>query len=286
MSLGTQIKLTVLSLVAASTVYGQKPPADAKPEEVEKEYLALVTQLKDKDVKVRLKAAVDLGGKGEAAASTATALCDAILDTSPRVGEAALVALEKVRADLYKQVSVVILDKDRGRQFQAVAELGALADKALPAKKLLLSRLKAETVTLKCIDDFGRPIGGVSTRRQDSAVLVLMSALEQIDPDNADAHKVRKLLAGVGNNISESRLDAIDALIRWAGEDEVRRKEILPLIGQTLTDNELLIAGINRLAAYGKLSKQYLPTLKKLKLAGAEVVRDAALRAVDAIDDK
>ena len=31
MSLGTQIKLTVLALVAASVVYGQKPPADAKP---------------------------------------------------------------------------------------------------------------------------------------------------------------------------------------------------------------------------------------------------------------
>ena len=290
MSLGTQIKLTVLALVAASAVYGQKPPADAKPEEVEKEYLPLVKQLKDKDAKVRLKAAVEIGEKGEAAASTATVLCDAIMDTSPRVGEAALVSLEKVRPDLYQHLSPMILDKERLKQFQAIAGLGLLGEKAVPTKKLLLPRLRAEAVTLHPIfgDRFsgGAQVGGVTTARHDSAVLVIMSAIEQMDPDNADVHKIRKSLAGVGNQVDSSRLEAIDALIRWASDDEKRRKEVLPINGAAMQDQQLLIPAINRLGAYEGLSKGYLPTLKKLKLASDEATRVAAAKAVDAIDGK
>jgi len=289
-----QIRLAIPLLLALTTTiaFAQKP-ADTKPEEVDKEYLPLVKQLKERDAKVRAKAATELGEKGEAAASTATALCDAIMDTSPRVTQAALVALEKVRPDLYKYLSVIVLDKSRTRRFEAIAELGGIAEKATPTKKILLAQLRAESVTLKPIWDLYSSdtprvgqISGINIQRSDSAILVLLSVVEQIDADNADAHKVRKTLAGVGNKLPESRLEAIDALMRWAGEDEMRRKEVLPIIGSTLNDNSLLLAGIPRLASYGKLSKGYLPTLKKLKLAAAEVVREAATRAVDAIEEK
>lgn len=246
---------------------------------VDKEYLPFVKLLKDKDAKVRLKATVDLGEKGGAAASTATALCDAIMDTSPRVGEAALVALEKVRPDLYAHVSRMILDKDRPKQFQAIAGLGLLGEKALPTKNLLLARLRMETVKMM-------PIVPYSAERHDAAVVALLSSIRQIDDENTECHKVEKVLASVTNKDPQSRLDAIDRLIQWAGDAEVRRKEILPLIGNLLSDNALLVAGIDRLASYGNLSKGYLPTLKKLKLAPAEVVRIAANKAVDAIEGK
>ena len=201
------------------------------------------------------------------------------MDNSPRVGEAALVSLEKVRPDLYAHVSRMILDKDRSKQFQAIAGLGLLGEKALPTKNLLLARLRMETVKMM-------PIVQYSAERNDAAVVVLLASIRQIDEENIDCHKVEKVLASTTNKDPQSRLDAIDRLIRWAGDDDARKKEVLPLIGNTLSDNGLLIAGINRLAAYGKLSKVYLPTLKKLKLAAAEAVRDAATKAVDAIDDK
>lgn len=280
----------VLFVLTSALAFGQKPPADPKPEEaVDKEYLPLVKQLKDKDAKVRLKAAVEISEKGEAAASTATALCDAIMDISPRVAEAALVSMEKIRPDLYRHLSPMILDKDRYKQFQAIAGLGLLGEKAMPAKKLLLNRLRTETVTLQSIGDrFGTStqVGGVDPRRHDSAVLVIMSAIEQMDPDNADVHKVRKSLASAGNKVDASRLEAIDSLIRWAGDDEKRRKEVLPIIGAAMQDQQLLIPAINRLGAYEGLSKAYLPTLKKLKLASDEATRVAATKAVDAIEGK
>ena len=274
-----------LTLPSAS---GQKPPAksgaESSPEEVvDKEYQPLVSQLKSKDVKVRLKAATELGGKGEAAASAATAVCNAILDASPKVSEAALVALEKIRPDLYQPVSQMILDSNRTKQFEAIAALGRKAEKAAPAKNVLLNRLRVETAIMKPIDqdEFLQ-----RKQRKDSAVVALLLALQSIAPDAPECLKVWKLLAGAGNADGVSRVNAMDALISWAGEDDSRRKEILPYVASGLNLETLAVQSINRLAAYETLSKAYLPTLKKLKLSPNEAVRAAATRAVDAIENK
>lgn len=256
---------------------GEKAKGEGKPAEVvDKEFEPLVKLLKDKDAKVRTKAAEDIGTKGEAASSTATALCDALLDKSPKVAQAALISLEKVRPELYKHVSTVVLDSSRVKQFEAIGAIGAMADKALPAKNLLLAKLRVEVVR-------DAPIRDAERTTFASAVDVLLDSLKQIDADEPEVVKLLRAMAAAPNQEAR-RLNSIDRLVAWAGEDEERRKAVLPLIGAGLQSKGLLVPCVERLGKYGELSKGYLPAVKKLKLSSDQAVREAATTAVDAIE--
>lgn len=283
--------LAVVMLLAVGVtpkLMAQKPPAKAaekKPAEVAKEYEPQVKQLKDKDAKLRAKAAEELGTKGETAASTATALCDAIMDKSPKVAQAALVALETVRPDLYKPISKMVLDSSPINQFQAIADLGVMEEKALPAKNLLLARMRVEAVAKReRVADIGGP--GISVLARTPPLDVVLDSLAQIDFNEPEVVKTLKALAGPANTEAVRRLNSIDRLMLWATDDEKRQKEILPLIGAGIQNNNMVIPCVEKLATYGGLSKDYLPALKKLKLSNSAAVRDAASKAVEVIEGK
>jgi HEAT repeat protein len=77
---------------------------------------ALLAQLRSKDAGVRIRAVQALGEKGDDAKPAVRALCSATLDTSAKVKQAALEALEKVRPDLYKPLVVVLREGNRSER--------------------------------------------------------------------------------------------------------------------------------------------------------------------------
>jgi HEAT repeat protein len=234
----------------------------------------LAKDLRHKDVKVRLKAVKSLAEKGEDAAPVAGPLCDALMDRSPQVAVAALEALEKVRPDLYKHVSTLVLDKDPKKQLKAIRELGLMGEKANPVFNLLLARLRTVLATR-----FNFNVGLSDVER------AYFTAIRQIKPDDVETIKLFKVMAGVTNRDSYARLEAIRFLNDWAGDDAARRKELLPLLKAGLDDPVCQEECIKISGSYGSLAKDFAPLLRKLKLSSVETIRNAASEALDKIDN-
>jgi hypothetical protein len=247
----------------------------------ESELEKLAKDLRHKDVKVRLKAVKSLAEKGEDADPVAGPLCDALMDRSPQVAVAALEALEKVRPDLYKHVSTLVLDKDPYKQLEAIRELGLMGEKANPVTNLLLARLR--TVLATRFKDGLSAVGlsgGLSPVER-----AYFTAIRQIKPDDVETIKLFKVMAGVTNRDSYARLEAIRFLNDWAGDDAARRKELLPLLKAGLDDPVCQVECIKISGSYGSLAKDFAPLLRKLKLSSVETIRKAASEALDKIDN-
>ena len=109
------------------------------------ELAPLIKDLKSKDYKVRLKALDTLEKKGEDAKDAAKPICEAIIqDQNPKVALAALTTLEKVQPDLYKHVSVLLLDQAGYHRRQALGELAKMGEKAAPSIPILLAKYRVE----------------------------------------------------------------------------------------------------------------------------------------------
>lgn len=254
----------LLLLGCLSTVQAEdKPKIDP---EIEK----LIKLLRDNDVKVKLKALKLLQDKGEGAADAATAIGNALLDRSPQVAKAALETLEKVRPDLYEHVSVLVLDSRELNQLKAIRELGLLGERALPTTNLLLARLRSE----------------LAKNYYSNFAKAYFAALRQIKPDSEEIIKLYKAIAGPTSRQSEARLEAIEFLVEWAGEDTARRKQLLPLLKSALEDRYCLIPCIKIIGDYADLTKDFVPILKKLKFSSDENVRKAASEALDKIENR
>ena len=234
----------------------------------------LIMRLRSKDIKTRVKAAETLGDMGENASPASEALCEAITDQSPQVATAALDAMQKVRPDLYNPLSTLILDKDKNKQAAAIVEFALMGEKAAPVLPVLRAKLK--TVLSK--DVFGQ--GGLS--RSSKACF---DALQQINPQDQETFKLLLFVASPQSKNSAAKLEAITLLCIIAGEDEACRKKILPVLKGGLDDRSCLIKCMEVLGEYGKLAKDALPQLKKLKLSSEETVRKAANVAVDRIEN-
>jgi len=245
----------------------------------ESELEKLAKDLRHKDVKVRLKAVKSLAEKGEDAAPVAGPLCDALMDRSPQVAVAALEALEKVRPDLYKHVSTLVLDKDPYKQLEAIRELGLMGEKANPVSNLLLARLRTVLATRFNFND------GLSAVGLSPVERAYFTAIRQIKPDDVETIKLFKVMAGVTNRDSYARLEAIRFLNDWAGDDAARRKELLPLLKAGLDDPVCQVECIKISGSYGSLAKDFAPLLRKLKLSSVETIRNAASEALDKIDN-
>jgi HEAT repeat protein len=252
----------------------------------------LIKELHSKEVKVKIKAAKSIGDRGPEAADAATALCDSLMDSSLQVGTMSLEALEKVRPDLYKHVSTLILDKDRLKQKQAIGELGLMGDKALPVTNILLARLRTELSSTNAYrprpvigaapvpaNPFGAPSGLTDFEH------AYLNALEQIKPSDGETIRIYKVLAGSTNKKSYVRRSALVYLNGWAGEDEPKRKEILSLLKAALPDPVCQVTCIEIVGSYGALAKDCIPLLKRLKLSNEEVVRNSASAAIDKIEN-
>jgi hypothetical protein len=239
----------------------------------DRELADLAKQLKAPDPKARLKAIEAIAAKGEAAAAVAGPLCDAVMDASPRVGTAALQAVEKVRPDLYKPLTAFVVDQDYNRRLAATKELGLMGDKAMPAVNLLTAGLRRE---------LAKGAGGGLTEMQQA----LFTSIRQIKPDDTATVAIYKAIASPTNRHSAARSQALDFLHEWAGDDQKRRREVLPLLKAGLSDATCQLGCIRHLGEYGSLAKECLPQLKQLNLSADAAVREAATASVDKIENQ
>jgi hypothetical protein len=235
----------------------------------------LIQQLKDRNPRVRLKVIEAVALQGDVPTATATALCDAVMDLSPRVATAALQAVEKVRPELYKPLTTLIVDRDAKNRLTAVKELGLMGEKATPTTNVLLTALRRELA-------LGPDRRGQLTLMQQE----LFTAVRQIKPDDSNSVSIYKAIASPSNRFSTARSQALEFLFRWAGNDEMRRKEMLPLIKAGVVNATCQIQCINYLGEYGSLAKECVPQLKQLKLSSDSAVRDAAMASLDKIENQ
>ncbi|HBI45884.1 MAG TPA: hypothetical protein DDY78_23970 [Planctomycetales bacterium] len=196
-----------------------------------------------------------------------------MMDGSQKVATAALDSLEKVRPDLYKPLSTLVLDATPAKQLAAIKEIGLMGEKAYPAMSLLLARLRGE---------LAKP---AYRRGLSELALAYFAAIRQIKPDDAETIKLFKVMAGVSDRDSYARLESLIFLEDWAGEDESKRKEVLPLLNVGLDDGICQLNCIQTAGGYGVLAKDFVPKLKKLKLSSLEQIRDAAGAAADKIEN-
>lgn len=264
-----------------------QPPAkkDAIPPKAENAELAkLAKNLKARDPKTRLKAIEDAGKMGDGAKSLATELCDLILDANGACSTAALVALETVRPDLYKPLAKLLLDKNERVKLIGIQELTALGKRALPTVRVLLNVLRQN------LNEHPQSQYALSPQ--------VFEALKAMPADDAETLNlmrsiatpggIKTILAGFGKKPSSSanaqRHAALDYLALWAGTTELRQRAIIPLLVSGF-DNEVTVIGcVTLVGKYGRVSKDVLPTLKQLKLSSDIAVREAATKAVEAIE--
>lgn len=267
----------LLAALPLSAQQGEKK--DAKPElKKNAELDKLINDLKAKDVKTRIKAANDLNAMGEDAATATPALCQALLDVSPKVQEAALVAIEKVRPDLYKPLSQIVLDKSRYRNatLQAVIALGKMREKASPTVPIILLLLKQEAANLRNHRDFTVDI-------TTQLFIECMSALSSIEAKDDETIKTISNLAGPTFKGSFVRVAALEEFKRFTSDNEKLKKQYYLLCKGALDDCSTM--AIYLLGELRADAKDALPILKKLKLSNDEAIRDAANNAVNKIEN-
>lgn len=105
--------------------------------EMPRDMQRLVDDLKGKDAKAKVAALSKLRDMGEHAGPAAEAICNCLIDPSDEVVLVAFEAIEKVRPDLCKPLSKLILEY--GAREKAAVVLGAMGTKAAPAKCLLIT---------------------------------------------------------------------------------------------------------------------------------------------------
>jgi len=237
----------------------------------------LVRLLQNRDLRIRKAAVDELGKRGEAAKPAARPLCNTIFDPSPVVAKSALQAFEKVQPDLYKPVSKLALEgypateKAAGEQAKGIEELGDMQQKALPTIDVLLLWLKK--------GDRGD---------NSSAALPIskacLAAIKKIKPDDDEVIKAFKTLVLSKTAQAPVRVEILNDLDEWAGTDEAKKKQIVPILKSGLNDNALQLASVKVVGRYGALAKELLPTLKKLKQSKNQEIRDAAEEALQQIE--
>ena len=251
------------------------------------ELTPLVKDLKAKDSKVRLKALAGLESKGKDAKDAARSICELIVyDPNPTVATTALTTLEKVRPDLYKHLSVLLLDNSAQNRLAALQKLADMKDLAEPAQPILL--LKCRTEFANRIHAF-EPDGSLASPAnsflgQGPYAHHYLSAYKAIaGAEDPEVIRIYRELAASTNKDAISRRFALKELVAWAEDDEALRKDVIPFIKAGLADGPLLDC-ITYAGGYGSLSKEMLPVLKRHKLSAQAEVRDAASKAVDQIE--
>jgi hypothetical protein len=81
---------------------------------------------------------------------------------------------------------------------------------------------------------------------------------------------------------------ALEYLVEWAGTDQLKRKELIPLlkVGLGHRGGGLLMKSIEISGSYGELAADLLPLLKGHKLSSDAGIREAASKAVEKIEKR
>ena len=269
---------TALFAVAAGLLLSLAGRSAARDD---KEDLAiLVKDLASKTEKTRLAAVQSLAALGPRAAPVLKDVCDRVVDKSPKVSVAALEAVEKIDPDLYKPLSGYLLDGKAQDRAKAIFELKKLGEKARPASAVFVSHLRSALDTL--------PVSkGAEKTRARTAAHEAVDVIAAVQPDDHDAVATMKRAAGAGCPDMRVRLTAVEYLVKWAGTDAERRKEVVPILGAGLSGDKALAAQCAQYAgSYGSAAKSLLPVLKQLTQSPDMAVRNSAIVAVEKIDAK
>jgi hypothetical protein len=198
-------------------------------------------------------------------------LCDAMLDKDDKVANAALVALEEAHPALYKPVVKLVIDDQMKNRAKALEEFSAMGADALPALGLLVGRSRTALAEAK------------GNQRFVDVVKAYAKTISAIGPEERETVEFFK--DAIESPVASIRDDSLQWLVAWAGDNEARRKEVLPFVKTGIArPGSEAIPFIKVAGQYKDLSKGMLPALKKLKLSGMAAVRDAATEAVEAIE--
>jgi hypothetical protein len=187
------------------------------------EIAALVKDLRSKTEKTRLTAIEKLAAMGPKAKPDLKDVCDRLVDPSPKVATAALVAVEKIDPELYKPLSSYLLTPP-GKGFAAYSEalekLTEMKEKVKPASLVLIARWHAESANPT-----------PSTQIADA----LHSIIKGVKPNDAESIKAIKAIAtkplpARDNAHAMIRGQAMLYLASWATGDEAKCKEVLPIV--------------------------------------------------------
>ena len=261
----------------------EKPPANgfAKPPQADGATKAAVDEAarqlrKGPTPQRRMEGAHKLREFGPGASTASAALCDALMDPSPSVAAAALQAIEQVRGDLYQPLTTLAVDGHGGNHVAAVKQLGLMGSEASCCAGLLLNRLRAE---LSRGPDY---YTGELTAMQRA----LFEAIPQINPEDTGTVTYYKVIAAPAAQFDAAKWQALNALFTWAGADEGRRRQVLPLAVAAIRNSHCQGLGIQIVGEYGPLAKDAAPLLRQLKLAGDGKVRESAAKALDRVEGR
>jgi hypothetical protein len=253
------------------TALGLLVPGSARAAD-EDEIKTLARDVKSGKTEAKLRATEKLGQLGPKAAEAAKELCDALLDPNPKVSDAAIHALSRVRPDLAKPLLVVLRGGDQNR-IAALKELGELGGEAEPVAYVLVRTLASSVVR----DKTGRQFVYAGDEMIFATVL-------KIGLEDPEAVKLLKAIAGRDTKSTAYRARALEVLMDWAVGDDDRKKEMLVLLKIGLETPGLEAACCAHAARYGALAKDLLPLIKPLAFGRTEVIREAATKAVDTIE--
>ena len=273
-----------------------KSPSDKdgnkeKSAPVDREVLAVTKKFNESNILTKLSTLQILGKRGTDGGKYAGLICDAILDSNPQVRTAAVEALEKVRPDLYKPVTMLMVDATPANQDAGILQLTRMGEEAAPAINLVLYSLT------------GALSGGLNNNskndRGDGQLLprqlILIDAVNNIKPTDPTIINIYKSTAVNWSRKGWNCVMIVSLIEEWAGDNVNRRKEFLPIL-MTVILNEQSGLPANRhqpqikcmeiLGEYGPLAVKFAPLLKKLKLSSDASIRDAAALALEKVESK
>ncbi len=232
------------------------------------------------DPRTRLDAANKLRELGPLAESVAKDLCDALADTSPGVVAAVIQAIEQVRPDLYQPLTRLAVDHDPDKHLRAAKELGLMGKQAEWCVGILLTRLRAE------LSRGPIPSGERGAGQLRPMQVVLFEAVRGINPDDPATIAYYKALAAPTAQFDPAKYQSLDFLHKWAGSDEPKRRQVLPLALAALRNAHCLGLAVHIVGDYGTLAKDAAPNLRRLKLSGSEETRKSAAVALDKVEGR
>ena len=276
------MRLVVLLMVMGWSVC-YLSSVDAQPKgkgDTESAIDKLAKDLRNPNPNVRLKAVQKLGQlEGADKDRVSLLLCDAILDPVPTISKTAMQFLENVYPELYKYIVVIVLDKDSSNKIQAIRGLSKMGTKARPATRLLHKVISSNIQygSVSGLDEASFD----ALRKMEAYDLETLNFMKNIILTHEIPYKGKKVYIFDGYKIL-----ALEYLVEWAGTDQLKRKELIPLlkVGLGRSKGQLLMKSIEISGSYGELAADLLPLLKGHKLSSDARIREAASKAVEKIE--
>lgn len=217
----------------------------------------LVKQLKDKDEAVRVKAAQTLRKRGvNSPMAVAPALVEAMLDKSTAVRNAAYEALEKVDENIAPHVFQMLYGMDKNSGMESLVRLKRDARNALPAFHHVYKQSSGD-------------------RRRMLEMMAAIAPKDKLVAQLTFAH-----LATASAGLREQAVELLGVI-------DATDKEKVAALTASLKDGEATVAVLDIVRAlekFGRDAAPALPLLKPLRFSSDDKLREAATKAIAAIE--